>query len=106
MRIKNKAISKQRRKRARSNQGIDIEDPYWIGNKDSWSWYCKMPNCGAKMYPYKQDEYGDIVMACSNPNCIKSGNFANSISVQLKRLLKQQQNNSVLYYRRYDGKYY
>ena len=83
---------------------IDIEDPYWVGNKKNWSWYCPEPTCGAPMYPYKQNEYGHIVMACSNPNCIQSGNFP--LDVEQRKLMKQMQMNSRKFYRNYLGGYY
>jgi len=104
IRIKNKSISTQRRKKNRLNKGDDIEDPYFLGKKKYWSWTCK--KCGEKMEPYKEDEYGDIVLSCSNPGCILNKMFANSASVQIAKLLKQQQQNSRLYYKRYDGGYH
>ena len=102
--IKNKAISTLRRKKTAHLRTVDIEDPFHIGNKKAWPWWCKV--CGSRLVPYKQDEFGDIVVACENPNCVKSGNFAGSINVELKKLLKKQQNWSSLYYRTYNGGYY
>lgn len=104
--IKNKSVSKLRRIKTANARKVDIEDPYFIGNKKSWSWHCPMLGCNGELLPYKQDKYGDIIVACSNPYCIKSGNFESSINVQLKKLLKKQQMNSSLFYRRYDGGYY
>lgn len=107
--IKNTSISSLKRKKNRINKGFDIEDPYLIGNiknNQAWPWWCKKPGCGHKLVPYKEDEFGDIIMSCTNPNCIGHRMHANSINVQLKKLLKQQQNSSTLYYRRLDGRYY
>jgi len=106
---KSKRVSSLRRLHSASMNKIDIEDPYWIGNKKSWSWWC--PVCEKKglrrkLIPYKQDKYGNIVVACENPNCIKSGNFDNSISSELARLLKQMQSNSRKFYITYGGGYY
>lgn len=104
--IKNKSVSKLKRQKTANQRKVDIEDPYYVGNKKAWSWWCNMPGCNGKLLPYKQDKYGDIIVACSNPYCIKSGNYDSSINVQLKKLLKKQQMNSQLYYRKYDGSYY
>lgn len=108
-RFKNKQTSKLRRVRINKNARIDIEDPYFVGNRKSWSWWC--PVCERKglrnkLLPYKQDKYGDIVVACENPNCIKSGNFDSSINSELTRLLKQLQTNSRKFYVGYNGSYY
>lgn len=104
IRIKNPAISTQRRKHNRRNKGDDIEDRYIIGNKKAWPWWCK--KCGSKLEPYKEDEYGDIIMSCTNPHCIMNKAFEGSMTIQLKKLFKQQQMNSQLYYRNYKGGYY
>lgn len=109
VRIKNRRTSKVRRLYSTGKNRIDIEDPWWIGNKSSWSWWC--PVCEkrgirSKMLPYRQDKYGDIVVACENPMCIKSGNFDQSINSELTKLLKQLQNNSKKFYIRYNGSYH
>lgn len=104
IRIKNKSISTLRRRRSRLNKGDDIEDPYFVGKKKHWQWHCK--KCGYPLEPYKEDEYGDIVMSCTNQGCILNKLYENSLGVQMAKLLKQQQMNSTLYYRRYDGGYY
>jgi len=104
IRIKNKSISTLRRKRNPLNKGDDIEDPYIIGKKKFWPWECK--KCGCRAEPYKEDVYGDIIVSCSNPGCIMNKLHENSVNVQVAKLLKQQQMNSRLYYRRYDGGYY
>lgn len=99
-RMKNQGIYSIKRKRTASKRKVDIEDPYHGNRKGAWK--CKI--CGSEMKPYKQDKYGDIIVHCTNPNCVKSGNF--NINTKLKKLLKQQQMNSQLYYTRYDGGYY
>jgi len=104
IRIKNKSISTLRRKRNPLNKGDDIEDPYIIGKKKFWTWTCK--KCGNPMEPYREDEYGDIIMSCTNMGCILNKIHEHSLGVQMAKLLKQQQMNSRLYYRRYDGGYY
>jgi len=103
VRIKNPATSKLRRRRNPRNKGDDIEDPYIIGNKKAWSWWCR--KCGERLEPYKEDEFGDIVMSCSNPNCIMNKAWENSLNIQMAKLFKQQQMNSSLYYRTQKGGY-
>lgn len=104
IRLRNKSVSSWKRRKNRLNKGDDIEDPYFLGKKKFWSWTCK--KCGEKMEPYKEDEYGDIVLSCTNPGCILNKIFANGPGVQMAKLLKQQQQNSRLYYRGYSGGYY
>jgi len=104
VRIKNQSISKLRRIKNQQNKGDDIEDPYIIGNKKAWPWWCK--KCGEKLEPYKEDEYGDIVTSCTNPNCMMNKAWENSLNVKMAKLLKAQQMNSQLYYRNYKGGYY
>lgn len=107
IKVENTSIRSQRRKRNKKNKGDDIEDPYIIGNikqDEAWPWWCK--KCGAKLVPYKEDEYGDIVMTCTNQNCWLHKMHKNSINVKLAKMLKQQQMNSRLYYRTYKGGYY
>lgn len=105
IRIKNPAVSTQRRKKNKRNKGDDIEDRYIIGNrKEGWPWWCR--KCGGKLEPYKEDEFGDIIMSCTNPHCIMNKAFEGSLTIQLKKLFKQQQMNSHLYYRNYKGGYF
>ena len=104
IRIKNQSITSVRRKRNRLNKGDDIEDPYIIGNKKAWSWWCR--KCGARLEPYREDELGDIIMSCTNQGCIANKAFENSLTIRMAKLFKQQQMNSQLYYRNYKGGYY
>ena len=104
IKIKNPSISSQRRKRNQQNKGFDIEDPFLIGNKKAWSWWCK--KCGGRLEPYREDEYGDIIMSCTNSNCIGHKAHENGLTNQLAKLFKRQQMNSQLYYRTYRGGYY
>ena len=104
VRIKNPAISKLRRSRNRQNKGDDIEDPYIIGKRKTWSWWCK--KCGERLEPYREDEYGDIIMSCSNSNCMMNKAWEGSLNNQMAKLFKQQQMNSHLYYRNQKGGYY
>ena len=104
IRIKNQSVTSQRRKRNQLNKGDDIEDPYIIGNRKAWSWWCK--KCGSRLEPYKEDELGDIIMSCTNQGCISNKAFENSLTIRMAKLFKQQQMNSQLYYRNYKGGYY
>ena len=100
LQIKNKSIDTIRRRRTAGNRKIDYEDPYW-GVKKPGIWTCKI--CGGDMIPWKQSRLGDIIVTCQNSFCVKSKDFAGSINVELSKLLREQQNNSSLYYRKYDG---
>ena len=81
---------------------VDIEDPYYVGRKGTYS--CDL--CGSSMIPYKQDALGDIIVSCMNPYCLKHKDNANSINVQLGKLLKQQQAMSNRFYIDYKGNYH
>ena len=104
IKIKNPAISTQRRKRNQANKGFDIEDPYLIGNKKAWSWWCK--KCGQRLEPYREDEFGDIIMSCTNYHCIGNKAHEHGLSNEIAKLFKRQQMNSQLYYRNQRGGYY
>ena len=95
----NKRVNSIRRKW--HNDRIDIEDPYYVGKKGSYS--CDL--CGSSMIPYKQDAFGNIIVTCMNPYCIKHKDNANSINTQLAKLLKQQQASSNRFYVDYEGNY-
>lgn len=97
---KNKYIHNQHRKKTAGKRKVDIEDPYHIGNGN---WTCRL--CGSKMHPYKQDEYGDIIMACNNSNCVNSEGFDGSVNVKLSKLTRELQLHS-RYYTDYLGGYY
>lgn len=99
MNIRNQVLSSLRRKKTANERKIDIEDEYHV--KQDGTWQCK--NCGADMVPYKQDEYGDIVMSCTNEYCYKSKDWSGSLTVKMKKLTKEMQMNSRLFYMNYDG---
>jgi hypothetical protein len=103
-RMRNPHVSNWRRTKNKGNKGDDIEDPYFLGKKKYWSWFCK--KCGERLEPYKEDQYGDIVLSCSNQGCIMNKMYASSKQIEIMKLLKQQQLNSTLYYRRFDGGYH
>lgn len=66
----------------------------------------RCPNCGSVMEYWKEDHMGDIIMSCTNHFCYKSKDFAGSLTVELKKLTKQLQQNSRKFYRKYDGTHY
>lgn len=82
----------QRRKTA-SQRMVDLNDKYHVGSKDHW--FCL--KCGSPMEPYKQDEFGDIVMSCKNQFCINSKDWGGKIDIRLAKLVKEQQLHSRYY---------
>jgi len=103
IRFKNKSKNVNRigRKWHNAKDRIDIEDPYYVGKKGTYE--CDI--CGSSMIPYKQDALGDIIVTCCNPCCLKHKDNANSITVKLAKLLKQQQAISNRFYMDYNGSY-
>lgn len=97
---KNKYIHNLKRKKTSHKRKVDIEDPYHVGNKGCWT--CRI--CGSTMTPYKQDEYGDIIMSCDNNYCVNSKNFEGSVNVKLSKLVREMQLHS-RYYTDYLGGY-
>ena len=97
---KNRAIHNIRRLKSADNRRSDIDDKYEIGPKEHWS--CL--KCGSPMEPYKQDEYSDHVMSCTNINCVNSKDWCGKLSVKLAKLCKEQQLHS-RYYTDYMGDY-
>jgi len=97
-----KRVNSIKRKRIHGGDRIDIEDPYYVGKKGTYS--CDL--CGSSMIPYKQDSVGNIIVTCMNPFCLKHKDNANSINVQLGKLLKQQQSISNRFYMDYNGNYH
>lgn len=103
IRIKNKSkkLNSIRRRKTAHLRKCDIEDPYHVGKPGTFS--CL--TCGSPTEPYKQDALGDIIVSCTNACCIKNKEFENSITVQLAKLLKEQQLHS-RYYMDYFGGHY
>lgn len=102
IRIKNKSkrVHNIRRLKTAGSRMTDIDDKYEIGPKEHWS--CL--KCGNPMEPYKQDEYADFVMSCTNINCVNSKDWSGKLSVELAKLCKEQQLHS-RYYLSYMGDY-
>jgi hypothetical protein len=97
----NKRIHNIRRLQTSENRKTDIEDKYEVGPKKHWN--CL--KCGSPMEPYKQDEYGDIVMSCINNFCVNSKDWGGTLSIEMAKLTKEQQLHS-RYYTSYLGDYY
>lgn len=93
---KNKRINNQYRKRTANQRKIDLQNY-------KRKWYC--PICGSEMSPYKQDQYGDIVMSCNNVNCVNNEGFDGSVNVKLSKLTRELQLHGK-YYTDYLGGYY
>jgi len=102
VRIKNKSkrVHNIHRLKTGKDRMTDIDDKYEIGPRDHWT--CL--KCGSTMEPYKQDEYGDIIMSCKNGMCVNSKDWCGSISVELAKLCKEQQLHS-RYYMSHMGDY-
>jgi hypothetical protein len=103
IRFKNKSISTLKRKKNPHNKGFDPDTSFFQGNMKYQPWSCR--KCGSPMEPWYEDEFGDLVVSCTNPNCICSKDFGGSINVELSKLVKKLNNNSNLYYRGYDGRW-
>lgn len=100
-RIRNQLINSLRRKKTANDRKIDIEDEYHVKQDNTW----RCMNCGSEMVPYRQDEYGDIVMSCTNQYCYKSKDWDGTLTTRLKKLTKQMQMNSKLNFVNYDGSF-
>jgi len=101
VRIKNKSkrVHNIRRKHTAGDRKVDIEDP--ILRPHHW----KCLRCGEDMEPYKQDEYGDLVMSCLNFNCANSKDFiGRKFTSTFAKLTKEMQMHS-RYYVDYLGNY-
>ena len=61
--------------------------------------------CGTDMEFYKEDSQGDWIYSCKNNFCICSKDYDGGVTTKLKKLVKQMNMNSRLYYRTYDGGY-
>ena len=96
---RSKRIHNIRRRKTANSRKVDIEDPYLRPHH----WKCL--RCGEDMEPYKQDEYGDLVMSCKNHNCVNSKDFVGSpLSINMAKLTKEMQLHS-RYYVDYVGNY-
>lgn len=93
-----KRIHNIQRKKTGKDRITDIEDP--ILRPHHW----KCLRCGADMEPYKQDEYGDIIMSCKNEFCANSKDFGGKLTTNLAKLSKEMQLHS-RYYVDYMGNY-
>jgi hypothetical protein len=62
-------------------------------------------NCGSEMEFWYEDRLGDYIYSCKNHYCFKSKDWAGSLTVELRKLAKIQQDNSHLAYRNYGGSY-
>ncbi len=101
--IKNqsKRIHNIRRHKTAGDRKADLNDKYEVGSKKTW--YC--PKCGGAMSPFKQDEYGDIIMSCNNEYCRNSKDFiGGAMSNKMAKLTKEMQMHS-RYYVDYLGDY-
>lgn len=79
-----------------------------MGQKSQNAYPCDL--CGCTTHPYKIDPVdGNIVVACDNTTCLNSEGFDGSTSIQLSKLLREQQLHSrqfVDYLGGYKGKFY
>lgn len=100
--IKARFLYSMKRKKGRNIRHTGDEP--WIASKDKVLFRCKV--CGWPMEYWKEDYMGDLIFTCTNPYCYKNKDYAGSLTVKLKKLLKEQQMNSRLYYRTYKGGYY
>ena len=66
---------------------VDLNDDFHVGSKKAW----KCLKCGSDMEPFKQDEYGDIIMSCKNEFCLCCKDFGGKINTTLKKLTKEMQ---------------
>lgn len=101
--IRAKYVNCLRRKRAGNKRQDGGPEYGMLGNPNLKKFRCL--NCGCDMEFWYEDRYGDYVYSCTNPCCFKSKDFAGSITVELKKLAKQQQMTSHLNYRMYNGWY-
>lgn len=76
---KNRIVSSLRRIRTGSQRKTDIE--YDMRNMN---FRCKF--CGEKLYPYKQDTAGNIIMACPRWGCRGSASMADSPMNRIDKL--------------------
>ena len=88
---KSKRIHNIKRKKTAHERKVDIEDP--ILRPHHW----KCLRCGTDMEPYKQDEYGDLVMSCKNHFCANSKDFEGGLTTRLSKLSKEMQLHSRYY---------
>jgi len=100
IRIKNKSrrVHNINRLKTGKERRTDIEDPY----HKLHHFHCL--RCGSDMEPYKQDEYGDIIMSCKNHFCANSKDFDGGLTTTLAKLTKEMQLHS-RYYIDYLGNY-
>lgn len=84
---KNKRINNIDRKKTGYGRKVDLNDKYHVGSKKAW--FCL--KCGSEMEPYKQDEFGDIIMSCKNEFCLCSKDFGGRVNTTLKKLTKEMQ---------------
>jgi len=102
--VRNRHIYSNKRKRTAHLRRDGDPDTVMRGDWKKKTFTCK--SCGTDMEYWKEDKWGDWIYSCKNHFCYKSKDFAGSMTIKLKKLAKQQQMNSRLYYRTYDGGYY
>lgn len=83
----NKKVNNIRRQKTANARKVDLNDKYEVGSKTSW----KCMKCGAGMSPYKQDEFGDVIMSCHNEFCVCSKDFGGKFGTRLGKLTKEMQ---------------
>ena len=94
--IKNqsKRVHNIRRHKTANDRKVDLNDKYNVGSEGTW--HC--PKCGTDMSPFKQDEYGDIVVSCNNQACRNSKDFiGGAMNTKLAKLTKEMQLHSRYY---------